>query len=280
MSIKIMKYLLLLFPFFSLFSCEKNSESETLLTSACELRTINFDTSLQKFYNININGNHITQLTLATDTQTKQVYEFNNLNQFIKREDFNNEDNLGANLVRTRCEHFYDQTNNLIKIFQYNQNYSGGVALGLSLANIDSFFYSSNNTAEIRHYTPFNGTNIYQGVSKFSWVNDDLITLKQYRQNGQLYHSIDFTYDLTKENKFDSICKNFYIQELFEYGHQMEGIRRSKHILTSAKEEWVGNSPITRNYITTFNSNGFVESIQEKAYGLNYYIFRFGYLCG
>lgn len=275
-----MKYLLLilLFPISLIFSCEKGSVAAKV-SSSCDLKTVNFDTSQNNFYNITSNGNHIVQLTLATDSQTKQVYSFNSLNQFVKREDFTNTDNLGATLVRSRFEHIYDSLNNLIKIFQSYQTYSAGVALGLSLTVIDSFLYSSGHIVEMKSYSPFNGTNIYQGKTVFTWANDDLLTLKQYGQNGQLYHSIDFTYDLTKENKFDSICHNFYIQEIFERGHEMEGIRRSKHILISAIEQWAGSPSISRNYITTFNSSGLVKSIQENSNGITYYIFRFGFLC-
>jgi hypothetical protein len=260
-----------------LLSCNKDPDTQ-ILPVECRLKTINFENSPDRFFNIEFNADNKIELILSTDTQTKQVYEFNNLHQFVKREDFTNMDNLGSTLVRRRWEHYYDESNNLIKTFHFNQSYTGGVALGLDFTGIDSFKYSNGHITEMESYTPFNGTNIYQGKTIFAWENDDLMSLIQYGQNGQISHSVFFTYDLTKENKYDTVFKNV-IEEIFEGGHQLEGIRRSKHILTNAVEQWSGSNPITRTYTTTFDLKGLIESIQESAEGYTNYVYRFGYTC-
>jgi hypothetical protein len=274
-----MKLLFLILPVF-LFSCTKDPDITTPPVTDCKLLTVNFDTSAGKFYNLKYDSNKIVQLTLTTDPQTKMVYTFNSLNQFIKREDFNNNDNLGANLVRHRFEHIYDASNKIIRSNISLQSYSGGVALGLKFHGYNLYSYSTGLLSEIKSYSPFNGVDIYMGRTTFTWLNDDLMSITSYAQNGSTDEIVNFTYDLSKENKFDSVLKYFYIQEIGEGGFPMEGIRRSKHVLTSSTQHRPsGPITYTRSYQTTFNSRGFIKSIKENAFGTSYYIFSFTYSC-
>jgi hypothetical protein len=206
------------------------------------------------------------------------VYTFNSLNQLIKREDFHNDDNLGANLVRSRFEHIYDANNNIVRSNVYYQFYNG-VPMGLMFQGYNNYTYSNGRLSEIKSYSPFNGVDIFMGRTTFTWLNEDLMSIITYQQNGLADQIINFTYDLSKENKFDSVLKYFYIQEIGEYGLTMEGIRRSKHVLTASTQQWVGYTTYNRTYETTFNSKGFIKSIKENAFGRSYYIFRFTYSC-
>lgn len=263
-----------------LFSCGKDPVTSTPPADGCKLKTVNFDTSQSGAFNVKYDGDLIVQLTRESDSQHKIVFGFDSLNRFAKRETFGPFN--GSQILTGRSEYYYDQSGHFVKRLEYGQTYSGNTALGLSLQGIDSFTYSGSNISEMKNYSPFNGTNIYQGKTVFTWTNDDLSSLQEYDQRGQVYHSVNFTYDVSKENKFDSLFKGFYIQEPFEYGHSLEGVRRSKHILTQSVEQWNSSPPPlprTSTYITTFNKNGYVKSIQETIGATTFYVFRFQYTC-
>jgi|GEM_PF-2859582 len=270
-----MRIILLLLIVLTISSCVKPNEEVT-----CELNTINFNHNPDEFFNIKKDDNNkVVELISATDPATRQVYTFNDLEQLVLREDFFNFDNLGENLVRSRFEYEYDGSGNIIKSTIYAQSYSGGVALGLELNSINFYEYNSGHVSKIKSYNEFNGTNMYQGETLFTWVNDDLTFLNKLGQTGQSDFSVKFTYDLNNESKIDSLSKNLYLEDLFERGEALEGIRRSKHVLTSAVRKFGGLPEQVVNYVTTFNNKRYITSILEKTSTDSYYVFRFDYLC-
>lgn len=269
-----MRIILFLLIVLTIFSCEKPTEELT-----CEINTINFDNDPNEFFKLKKENNKIVELISAKDPTTKRVYTFNDVEQLVLREDFTNIDNLGEDLVRSRYEYEYDISGDLVKTTMYSQSYSGGVALGLGPASFYFFEYTSGHVSKIKSYSDFNGTSIYQGETVFTWANDDLVFLNQMSQTGQSEISIKFTYDLNTESKIDSIAKNFYLEELVDRGHALAGIRRSKHVLTSAIQKWVGSPEEVINYVTRFNKKGYITSIQEKTSIESNYVFRFDYLC-
>lgn len=269
-----MRIILLLLIVLTISSCEKTNEEVT-----CEINTISLNNDPSEYFKLKKENGKIVELISATDPATRQVYTFNDFEQLVLREDFFNFDNLGENLVRTRYEYEYDMSGVLVKSRQYNQSYTGGVALGLYLASNNFFEYNSGHVSKIKSYSDFNGTTIYQGETVFEWVNDDLVFLNHLGQSGQSDISVKFTYDVNTESKIDSIAKKFYLEELFERGHELEGIRRSKHVLKSAVRKFAGQPEEAVTFITTFNNKGYITSILGKTSVESNYAFTFDYVC-
>jgi hypothetical protein len=273
-----MKQILFATVVFFLISCDKNTADP--IVPVCKLKTINTDTALSGVKKVSYNGEYISEIASIQYPAVKQIFTTDASGQLIKEEEFLTADSYGPDtMVRSRIEYFYDQAKNVIRTLNYHRLYTAGTTIStLPLNWIDSFKYTSGKISEIKTYEPFNGVNIYQGKSVLTWVNDDLSQITDYDQNNILYYNAVFTYDLTKENKLDSVFTNLGFAYGFNGGRR-GNLKMSKHILTKTVSYWTGSTPVTSTFLTTFNSNGFVNSIQETDYGQTYYIYRFEYKC-
>lgn len=268
------------------FSCKKETNTPTppQTETACKLTTINYDTVANDFYSIEYDGDTTVQFILAKDSINRYIYTFNSKSQLEKKEGYENMQLSGGKILRFQREYYYDPGNGqLISQLTYSRKFANGITpLDMELTQLDSFLYTDNHISALTSYSFYNGTKMYESKTIFTWLNDDMVSFIQYGQDGKKYHSVSFTYDTTKSNGYDISPKNLYFRDLFENGYENAGIIMSKHILTQATELWdgaTGATPVIRNFTTSFNNKGFIEGIQETAYGSTYYLYRFGYTC-
>jgi len=267
---------------FIMTSCQKNPEITPVTSDKnCSVKSISAGIAdfspNSSYYKVTFTGDKITQLTNSLTSQDKKTFIYNLSGFLLKSEVFYNYDNLGDTLVRSRIEYFYDTDSNIIKANSYYQEYSAGQSLGLKFSGIDSFFYTNGKVSQRKTYVPY-GPNSYQGKVLINWNNDDIVSFIIYGQNGLINNTLNFTYDTLKENKIDINIKKINYNYA-DASNSMEAMRNSKHVLIKAVEQSRGNSINTYNYLTTFDNNNFIKSIQVNAYGNTYYINRFDYNC-
>ncbi|GEM_PF-5712535 len=143
--------------------------------------------------------------------------------------------NSSGQIIEQKNWEFYN--NNLIYTGKYTFNYNG------------------NKLSEIENYG-LDDTTI-EGRIVYEWTNDNPTKLKVYNENNILECENIFSYDLSKENRFNSTFKYFMFQDIYDEDINIF-LFLGKNVLTN-HSNLCSSDTVTFTY--TFFSNGLTEQV-------------------
>ena len=193
-----MKILLLSFLF--LISCSKNDNPDTPSTENlnCKISKITYGGLNNRTYTPSYNGDKLIELNSLSE---KVVFSYNSNGYLIKREYYK----AGDPNIQFKTE--YTPNNNGIIIERKDWEYYNG---NLTYTGKTTFTYNNNKLTEIKDYNVDDVT--VMNRKTLEWTNEKPTKLKIYRTDNTLECENNISYDLTKENKFNSTFKYFMFQ--------------------------------------------------------------------
>lgn len=232
----------------SLISCSKdddNSTDDIPQAENCKISTITYG-----FYSGNIiytaiyNGENLIELTSNGD---KAIFTYNSNNQLISREKFE----TGNTVPATKQEFSYNSNGQVIEQRNWDTYLNNLIYVGKK-----NFEYNGNNLAEIIAYNEDDTT--ISGKFIYEWTGDNPTKLSIYDGNDVLECENTISYDLTKENRFNSTFTYFAFQDIYDEDFQLY-LFLGKNVVTSTTNSCTGN---TDNYNITLQSNGLIDNVK------------------
>lgn len=240
--------ILIVATLFSLISCSEDNDSpidETPQTENCKISKITYGFfSGDRLYAAIYNGENLTGLASNAD---QILFTYNAQNQLIKKEFYKNHNSQ----VQFKAE-FTTNSSGQITEQKSWEFYNGS----LQYTGKETFIYNGNKIAQITKYD-LDDTTI-QGKSVFEWTNDNPTKLSIYDGNNVLECENTITYDLTKENKFNSTFPYFGFQDIYDEDFQLY-MFLGKNIITSTTNSCSGE---TDNYSTILDSKGLIDNVK------------------
>lgn len=289
-----MKKLIFVILIINILSCKKNTETPINLEQNCKVKKLSNDTSRiatgNNYFNVTYVNQNITEIVSSVNPKVKEVFTYDNLGFLTKNEEFYSINNVGGEdtIVRSRKVYSYNSMGNISTISFYGRNYAGTnpPTSTLYYAGLDSLFYNNGLISERKRYQPSyigNGILIFREKENYVWTNEDITSSKLFDYsgiNGSLSGTltINYTYDITKENKIDQNLKKIQYH-IADAGYAEYGLRNSKHILTKTNEQSSFSVPQINTYTTILYDNGFVKSIKVNQTNTSYFICDFEYDC-
>lgn len=227
-------------------SCKKDKgENETPTNPTdCKLKTITYDFSpAPRTYDVLYSNNNIIELSSTID---KTVYSYNSIGKLIKKETYD----IGNPQVQVKSEFTYN-SNGLPAVKQNYEYYNSS----LQATSKYTFEYNGTKRTQVNSFAA-NSTTL-EGKLVYTWTGDNITTVAYYDENNQLESTINFEYDLSKENSFYTKFKNFELIDLYDEDHTPIYFM-SKNQLTKSIQ---GNPTESDNWTYSYNNNGLTKSV-------------------
>lgn len=246
---KMKKLILLFFSITLLNSCRSENSNDNptppIQTANCKISKISYGFfSGTRVYTATYNNGNLTELNSNVD---KVVYSYDANNYLTKAEFFD----TGNPQIKFR-KIFIPNSNGQI-IEQKNWEYYSG---SLTYTGKETFTYNGTKLSEIKNYA-LNDTTIQERIV-YEWTNDNPTKLKIYNGSNVLECENNITYDLTKENKFNSTYKYFMFQDVYDEDFNMFQFL-GKNVITSHTNLCSNN---TDNYNYTLLTNGLTDQVK------------------
>ncbi len=243
------KLILLFFSITLLNSCRSENSNDNptppIQTTNCKISKISYGFfSGTRVYTATYNNGNLTELNSNAD---KVVYSYDANNYLTKAEFFD----TGNPQVKFR-KIFIPNSNGQI-IEQKNWEYYSG---SLTYTGKETFTYNGTKLSEIKNYA-LNDTTIQERIV-YEWTNDNPTKIKIYNGSNVLECENNITYDLTKENKFNSTYKYFMFQDVYDEDFNMFQFL-GKNVITSHINLCSNN---TDNYNYTILTNGLTDQVK------------------
>ncbi len=258
---KKIKILLAATLFLSLISCSSDDENildENPQVENCKISTITYGFfSGNRVYSATYNGDNLTQLTSSVDYV---VFTYNSQNHLIKKEFYNN----GNSQVQFKSEFTTNSSGQIIE--QKNWEFYSG---SLQYTGKETFAYNGNKISEIVDYYIDDAT--IQGKLVYEWTGNNPTKLSVYDENNVLECENTITYDLTKENKFNSTFSYFSFQDIYDEDFNLYQFL-GENVITNTTNSCSGDTDI---YDIILQSNGLVDNVELN----NDLLWEFEYNC-
>jgi len=256
-----MKTKILLFTsiLFFIISCSSSDDEQTNTnTQNCKISKISYGYfSGTRVYNTVYSNGNLTELISNID---KIIFTYDNNNFLIKKEFYD----IGNAQVQFRTLFTSNPSGQIVeqKSWEFYNN-------NLLYTGKETFTYIGNKLSEIKNYA-LDDTTIQEKII-FEWTNDNPTKLKLYDANNILECENTISYDLSKENKFNSTFKYFAFQDIYDEDFNTFQFL-GKNIVTSHTN--LCSSDID-NYNYSFYSNGLTDQVNLNGNML----WKFEYSC-
>lgn len=231
---------------FLLISCREynnNPIDENPQAESCKIATITYGYfSGNKVYTATYSGENLIELTSIA---SKVVYTYNSQNHLIKKDFFD----IGDSQVKFRTEFTANSNGKIIE--ERNWLFESG---NLQYTGKYTYRYNADKIAEIINYA-IDDTTI-QGKLVFEWTGENPTKLLVFDVNNILECENTFIYDLTRENKFNSIFEYYSFQDIFDADINLYFFLGENVIVNT-----ISCSGDTDVYNSTLTSNGLLDNV-------------------
>lgn len=212
--------------------------------STCEITKITYGTYYgnKQYTTTYTNGN----LVKLTSTENNFVFTYNTKNELIKREEFT----VGSSQITTKEEYTLNTNGQITEVKQWD-TYNGN----LIYVGKDVLKYNGNKLIEVLDYNEDNTT--VEGKHTFEWTGENPTKMKVYNENNTLECETTITYDLSKDNKFNSSYRYFMFQNVMDDDSNLY-MFLGKNLITTTKNSC---SNETQSYNYNLLGNGLVNTL-------------------
>ncbi len=234
----------LLFTALLICACSKDSGDEA---GECKLTELTHGPVLtDQKYTIIYEEDLITEL--SGDTESIKL-SYDSDGYLVNREFFIS----GDPRVQFRNEFSNDSAGQLQEVKRWRLENDELIYLGK-----ETYHYSGSKLTEINR---FNSEDTFiQSTFEIIWTDENPTTFNLVRSNGEIDYSTTLTYDLSRENKFNTLFPDFRWYDFFSTDFSIYQ-SLGKNVLTSASSTFDPADPTIEIYVYTFYPNGLTDEV-------------------
>jgi len=208
----------------------------------CEIAKITYGSfNGNKQYTATYTNGNLIKLSSA---ENNYEFTYNANNELIKREELTN------GHITTKQEYTVNTNGQITEVKQWD-TYNGS----LIYEGKDVLKYNGSKLTEVWSYDDDNTT--FEGKHILEWTGENPTKMKVYGSNNTVECETTITYDLNRENKFNSTYRYFMHQNIIDEDYNIY-MFLGKNVITATANSCSNN---TQNYNYTLLANGLISNL-------------------